>query len=99
MGILGQPIDDYLGQRLVENEPLYKSVVPKLGDPDHSEAKVQEPQSKIELDTIFEEQERQYNYLFARVVISVDLDQGTIPTPLSILRAPWKFVTHTLRAL
>ena len=52
MGILGQPVDD-MGQRMAErSEPVYKSTVPKLGDPDPSVPEVLEPKSKLELDQI-----------------------------------------------
>ena len=34
-------------------------------------------------------QEEEYNFLNSRIVISVDLDQGNAPPPLSFLRAPW----------
>lgn len=34
-------------------------------------------------------QERNYNFIFARVVLSVDLDQGVVPAPLSILSVPF----------
>ena len=34
-------------------------------------------------------QEEEYNYLSARIVVSVELDLGDIPPPLSFLRIPW----------
>ena len=50
-------------------------------------------------DKVFEEQEQSYNYVFARVVLSVDLDQGAIPAPISVLRAPWKLAAGLSRML
>ena len=40
-------------------------------------------------DRVFEYQAINYNYLFANIVLSVNLDQGDVPAPVSVLRAPW----------
>ena len=34
-------------------------------------------------------QEEEYNFLNSRIVISVDLEQGNVPPPLSFMRVPW----------